>query len=76
MKSVKHYFIRLFFSIKCKINMDTMEPTDALTEPCLKFIHNLGSKSTKISEIIKNNDTIVHKAIEDGNYVVYYIKIY
>ena len=46
--------------------MDNLEPLDDLTESCVNWIKSIGSKSTKISDIIKNKDPLVYKEIEDG----------
>ena len=43
-----------------------MEPTDELTEDCIKYLYSIGSKSTKISEILENKDPAVYSAIEHG----------
>lgn len=43
-----------------------MEPLDELTENCIKFLRNIGSKSSCVSEIVNNQDKLVYKAIENG----------
>jgi long-chain-fatty-acid--CoA ligase ACSBG len=49
------------------MDLETMTPLDTLTPDCVKYLKSLKSNSTKVSEIINNNDPIVYKAIEDGN---------
>ena len=46
--------------------MDTLEPLDDLTETCVNWIKSIGSKSTKVSDIINNKDSLVYKEIDKG----------
>ena len=55
----------MFFS-KSKINLDTMEPLDELTENCIHFLRKIGSSSSNVSQIVNNQDKLVYKAIENG----------
>ena len=56
--------LHIFF--KCNVNLDKMQPLDELDPDCVKYLQSIGSRSTKVSEIIDNKDPIVYKAIEDG----------
>jgi hypothetical protein len=45
-----------------------MMPLDTLTSDCVKYLKSIGSKSTKVSDILDKKDEIVYKAIENGNF--------
>ncbi len=49
---------------KTIINLETLEPTDALTHDCIQYLESLGSKCTKLSEILESKDTVVYAAID------------
>ncbi len=42
-------------------------PTDDLMPECIDYLKTLGSRSTKLSEILNNHDDIVYKALDIGN---------
>ena len=48
------------------MNPDTGEPTDELSPVALKAITTLGSKCTKVSEVIQQKDEAVYTAIQKG----------
>ena len=48
------------------MNADTGEPTDELSPVALKAIAALGSKCTKVSEVIQQKDEAVYTAIQKG----------
>ena len=45
---------------------DTGEPEDELTPQAKEAIASLGSKCTKVSEIVEQKDQAVFKAIQEG----------
>jgi long-chain-fatty-acid--CoA ligase ACSBG len=47
--------------------MDTMVPLNELTNAVIKYIEPLGSQSKTVSDVINNNDKVVHNLIEQGN---------
>ena len=49
--------------------MDTLEPLDELTDECIKYLNEIGSNSTKVSQIVNNQDPKVYTAIEKGNWI-------
>jgi hypothetical protein len=51
--------------------MDTMEPLDELTDELLEFIRTLGSTSTKVSDIIKNQMHPIYEVIDKGMFKFY-----
>ncbi len=48
------------------MNLETMTPTDDLTPECIEYLASLGSKSTKLSEILTKHDDIVYNEIKSG----------
>lgn len=62
----KRKFLTILVTLKTVINLETMLPTDDLTHDCIEYLKSKGSKSTKLSEILSNNDEIVHNLIEAG----------
>ena len=48
------------------MNQDTEKPLDILTTQAQQLIQNLGSRNTKISEIIAQEDRAVFTAIQKG----------
>lgn len=51
---------------QCIIDLDTSEPTDSLTQEGRDFCEKVGSKATKVSEIVRTRDPAVYQAIQDG----------
>lgn len=51
---------------QCDMDVETAEPLDTLTPLARKIIQELGSSSTNVSEIIKNQDPVVFSAITSG----------
>ena len=48
------------------MNPDTGEPLDTLTPQAQQRIQTLGSRSTKVSEIVAQEDQAVFTAIKEG----------
>ena len=46
--------------------MDTLEPLDKLTKPAQEWCRSVGSNVTTVSEVIRNQDVSVLKAIQAG----------
>ncbi|XP_053906399.1 long-chain-fatty-acid--CoA ligase ACSBG2 isoform X2 [Cuculus canorus] len=59
-------FLAMLLTLKCKVNAETGEPGDELTPEVIKYCQKLGSKATKVSEIISNKDQAVYAAIQKG----------
>ncbi|KAF9421546.1 hypothetical protein HW555_002479 [Spodoptera exigua] len=59
-------FLSILVTLKAKVNSETSEALDDLDNETRKWVASLGSKATKISEIVNTKDPAVHKAIEDG----------
>jgi hypothetical protein len=47
--------------------MDTLEPLDELMDDCIEYLKSIGSNSTRVSQIIENQDLKVYEAIEKGS---------
>lgn len=52
--------------LQCVVDAETGEPGDDLTPEALEFCQKLGSKATKVSEIISSKDKAVYAAIQKG----------
>ncbi|XP_072943187.1 very long-chain-fatty-acid--CoA ligase bubblegum-like isoform X2 [Epargyreus clarus] len=59
-------FLAILLTLKGKINQTTGDALDELDTETAKWVASLGSKATTISEIVKNKDPYVYKAIEAG----------
>lgn len=62
----KKKFLSMLVTLKCNIDGDTGEPEDDLTPESIEFCQKLGSKSTKVSDIVGGKDKAVYAAIQDG----------
>nr|XP_034973813.1 long-chain-fatty-acid--CoA ligase ACSBG2 isoform X1 [Zootoca vivipara] len=62
----KAKFLAMLMTLKCMVNMETGDPEDALTPQAIEFCHKLGSKATKVSEIVNSKDPAVYGAIQKG----------
>lgn len=52
--------------LQCVVDAETGEPRDDLSPEALEFCQRLGSKATKVSEIISSKDKAVYTAIQKG----------
>lgn len=52
--------------LQCVVDAETGEPTDDLSPEALEFCQKLGSKATKVSEIISSKDKAIYAAIQKG----------
>ncbi|XP_069071792.1 long-chain-fatty-acid--CoA ligase ACSBG2 isoform X2 [Pleurodeles waltl] len=62
----KKKFLSMLVTLKCNINGDTGEPEDDMTPEIIEFCQKLGSKSTKVSDIVGGKDKAVYAAIQEG----------
>ncbi|XP_028569405.2 long-chain-fatty-acid--CoA ligase ACSBG2 isoform X2 [Podarcis muralis] len=62
----KAKFLAMLMTLKCMVNLETGEPEDALTPQAIEFCHKLGSKATKVSDIVSSKDPAVYSAIQKG----------
>ncbi|XP_068853090.1 long-chain-fatty-acid--CoA ligase ACSBG2 isoform X2 [Aphelocoma coerulescens] len=62
----KAKFLAMLLTLKCVVDAETGEPGDDLTPEALEFCQKLGSKATKVSEIISSKDKAVYAAIQKG----------
>ncbi|NWI63722.1 ACBG2 ligase, partial [Todus mexicanus] len=62
----KAKFLAMLLTLKCKVDLDTGEPGDDLTPEAIEYCQRLGSKATKVSEIISGKDKAVYAAIQKG----------
>ncbi|XP_015270534.1 PREDICTED: long-chain-fatty-acid--CoA ligase ACSBG1-like, partial [Gekko japonicus] len=59
-------FLSMLLTLKCVVDLDTSEPTDCLTQEARDFCEKVGSKATKASEIVRERDPAVYRAIREG----------
>lgn len=59
-------FFVVLFCIQCDMNLNTGQPMDTVSPEALPVLAGLGSKATKISEIIETKDKAVYDAIENA----------
>ncbi|KAK2542322.1 Acsbg2 [Columba guinea] len=62
----KAKFLAMLLTLKCNVNVETGEPGDDLTPEAVEYCQKLGSKATKVSEIIGSKDKAVYAAIQKG----------
>uniref|UniRef100_F7AKU7 Long-chain-fatty-acid--CoA ligase ACSBG1 n=1 Tax=Xenopus tropicalis TaxID=8364 RepID=F7AKU7_XENTR len=62
----KRKFLSMLLTLKSTVNSDSLEATDNLTQEAIRFCQDVGSKATKVSEIVGRKDQAVYKAIEEG----------
>ncbi|XP_030045357.1 long-chain-fatty-acid--CoA ligase ACSBG2-like [Microcaecilia unicolor] len=59
-------FLSMLLTLKCNFNPDTGEPQDELSPEAVQFCQELGSRATRVSEVISSKDPAVYKAIQEG----------
>ncbi|XP_076863603.1 long-chain-fatty-acid--CoA ligase ACSBG1 isoform X2 [Brachyhypopomus gauderio] len=59
-------FLCMLLTLKCVINLDTMEPTDDLSLEAVEYCQQLGSQATNVSDITDGRDKVVNQAIQAG----------
>ncbi|XP_027764200.1 long-chain-fatty-acid--CoA ligase ACSBG2 [Empidonax traillii] len=62
----KAKFLAMLLTLKCKVDAETGEPGDELSPEALEYCQKLGSKATKVSEIISSKDKAIYAAIQKG----------
>nr|XP_033814310.1 long-chain-fatty-acid--CoA ligase ACSBG2-like [Geotrypetes seraphini] len=62
----KRKFLSLLITLKCNIDPKTGEPQDELNLEAVQFCQKLGSRATRVSEVIGSKDPVIYKAIQEG----------
>ncbi|XP_064013430.1 long-chain-fatty-acid--CoA ligase ACSBG1 isoform X3 [Pogoniulus pusillus] len=62
----KKKFLSMLLTLKSVLDPDTSDPTDTLTEQARDFCQKMGSKATKVSEIVATRDQAIYQAIQEG----------
>ncbi|XP_026546771.1 long-chain-fatty-acid--CoA ligase ACSBG2-like [Notechis scutatus] len=62
----KAKYLVMLMTLKSKMNLETGLSEDELTPEAVEFCKKLGSKSTKVSDIVGNKDLAVYTAIQKG----------
>nr|XP_033792785.1 long-chain-fatty-acid--CoA ligase ACSBG2-like [Geotrypetes seraphini] len=59
-------FLAMLLTLKCNFDPNTGEPQDELIPEAVQFCQKLGSRATRVSEVINSKDSAVYKAIQEG----------
>ncbi|XP_066492662.1 long-chain-fatty-acid--CoA ligase ACSBG1 [Tiliqua scincoides] len=59
-------FLSMLLTLKCLADPETSEPTDNLSQEAREFCQKIGSKATKVSEIVRTRDQVIYQAIQEG----------
>jgi long-chain-fatty-acid--CoA ligase ACSBG len=62
----KRKYLTVLVTLKNKINLETMEPLDELTDVCINYLKCLGTSMKTVSSIVGARDPTVYKTIENG----------
>ncbi|XP_029439096.1 long-chain-fatty-acid--CoA ligase ACSBG2-like isoform X2 [Rhinatrema bivittatum] len=62
----KRKFLSMLLTLKCNTDGETGEPQDELTPEAVKLCQQLGSRATRVSDVIGSKDPAVYKAIQEG----------
>ncbi|XP_061871214.1 long-chain-fatty-acid--CoA ligase ACSBG2 isoform X2 [Colius striatus] len=62
----KAKFLAMLLTLKCNVDAESGAPGDELTAEAVEYCQKLGSKATKVSEIISTKDKAVYTAIQKG----------
>lgn len=61
----KKKFLSMLLTLKCVMN-DAGEPTDELSPLVIEFCRQHGVSATTVSEIVRNKEPAIYKAIQEG----------
>ncbi|KAJ1212738.1 hypothetical protein NDU88_000386 [Pleurodeles waltl] len=59
-------FLSMLITLKSTIDANTLQPGDDLTPDAIKFCQQLGSRATRVSEVVRSKDPVIYKAIQEG----------
>ncbi|KAJ1212737.1 hypothetical protein NDU88_000386 [Pleurodeles waltl] len=62
----KRNFLSMLITMKCTTDPNTLMPRDELTPDAIQFCQQLGSRATRVSEVVKSKDPAIYKAIQEG----------
>ncbi|XP_069482568.1 long-chain-fatty-acid--CoA ligase ACSBG2-like [Ambystoma mexicanum] len=62
----KRKFLSMLITLKCTVDPVTLEPKDELTPDAIQFCQRLGSRATRVSEVVRSKDPVIYKAIQEG----------
>nr|XP_060640726.1 long-chain-fatty-acid--CoA ligase ACSBG2 [Anolis sagrei ordinatus] len=60
----KAKFLSMLLTLKCTMNLESGEPEDTMTPEAVEFCRRLGSRATKVSEVVNLRDPLVYSAIQ------------
>ncbi|XP_005405787.1 PREDICTED: long-chain-fatty-acid--CoA ligase ACSBG2-like isoform X2 [Chinchilla lanigera] len=59
-------YLCALLTLKCQVNWETGEPCTALTSETVALCRGLGSRATRLADVIHNNDPVVAEFISKG----------
>ncbi|KAJ1212734.1 hypothetical protein NDU88_000383 [Pleurodeles waltl] len=62
----KRKFLSMLITLKCTTDSNTLMPGDDLTPDAIQFCQQLGSRATRVSEVVRSKDPAIYKAIQEG----------
>ncbi|XP_078530567.1 long-chain-fatty-acid--CoA ligase ACSBG2-like [Lissotriton helveticus] len=62
----KKKFLSMLITLKCTTDLKTLKPADDLTPDAINFCQQLGSRATRVSDVVKSKDPVIYKAIQEG----------
>ncbi|XP_069482545.1 long-chain-fatty-acid--CoA ligase ACSBG2-like [Ambystoma mexicanum] len=62
----KRKFLSMLITLKCTVDPITLEPKDELAPDVIQFCQQLGSRATRVSDVIRSKDPVIYKAIQEG----------
>ncbi|XP_078530564.1 long-chain-fatty-acid--CoA ligase ACSBG2-like [Lissotriton helveticus] len=62
----KRKFLSMLITLKCTTDPKTQRPGDDLTPDAIRLCQQLGSRATRVSEVVKSKDPAIYKAIQEG----------
>ncbi|XP_078533832.1 long-chain-fatty-acid--CoA ligase ACSBG2-like [Lissotriton helveticus] len=62
----KRRFLSMLITLKCTIDPKTLMPGDDLTPEAIRFCQQLGSRATRVSQVVRSKDPAIYKAIQEG----------
>ncbi|KAM6960473.1 long-chain-fatty-acid--CoA ligase ACSBG1 [Aplochiton taeniatus] len=62
----KRKFLSILLTLKCSTNVETLEPTEELSQEAVEYCQLLGSQAKTVSDIIGGRDKELDQAIQEG----------
>ncbi|XP_069482633.1 long-chain-fatty-acid--CoA ligase ACSBG2-like [Ambystoma mexicanum] len=59
-------FLSMLLTLKCIVDVNSLEPKDDLTPDVIEFFQQVGSNATRVSEVVNSRDPAIYDAIQKG----------